>query len=106
MAAGTVRRLSMRDVQRWFSTETPIQMLFGQGSREATSASRSDRLVRTWNVCQLARSIVSNTAWVNSSGTSGWKRSDIEFTKISRGRFHSSGWLSRSGRSWRSNPRS
>src|SRR5439155_5570914 len=90
-AAGTRRRSSKREDKRWYSTETPTQKFFGQGSCEASSPSRSDRLVSTWNVCQSARTIVSKTRRMNPNGTSGWKRSDIEFTKISRGRFHSSG---------------
>ena len=60
-AAGTRRRWSIRDVQRWFSTDTPTQRFSGNGKVGAISASRSGRFVNSWNWCQDARSIVSNT---------------------------------------------
>ena len=39
-------------------------------------------------MCQSARTIVSKTRRMNSSGTSAWNRSDIELTKIRRGFRH------------------
>ena len=45
----------------------------------------------TWNVCHEARRMTSKTFWINSSGTSWWKRSLIELTKIICGFFISRG---------------
>ena len=60
--------------------------------------------MRIWKTCQSAVSIVSNMLSMNCAGMSLWNKSLMEFTKIIRGRFHESGWFSRSGRSVRSNP--
>ena len=60
----------MRDVHRWFSTETPIHTFSGQSRFGASSAARSLRFVSTWNLCQLAAVITSKTDRMNETSTS------------------------------------
>ena len=103
-AAGTARSSSIRDVQRWFSTDTPIHTLSGQASRSASARTRSGRFVSTWKTCQSARRMTSNTSATYSSGTPSWNRSLMLLTKITRGLFQASGCCNRSGRSVRSKP--
>jgi len=59
---------------------------------------RSGLFVRTTNACCGQSAITANTRSMNSSGTSAWKRSDIELTKQVRGVRHFSGRARRS--SW------
>lgn len=84
--AGTLRKYSTRQRNGGDSTDTPIQTFEGHGSRGAKRASRSARFVRTWKVCCGHAAITSKTWRMKASGTSAWKRSDIEFTNTTRGR--------------------
>lgn len=112
----------------WFSTETPTQTLVsgqvGSGrsgllraktlSRTNTAVRKSAllsrdrirpcRLVSSWNVCHGLAAMTAKTLAMNSSGTLSWNRSDIELTKIRRGRRQRNGWSSRSGRRVTSKP--
>ncbi len=83
---------------------TPIQTFAGQGSDGASAASRSWRLVRTWNVWCSALTMTSKTARRKSSGMSSWNRSLIEFTKIIRERRQRNGCSSLAGHKRKSKP--
>ena len=61
------------------------------GKLGESSSNRSDRLVRTWKICQSARRITSKVLTTNSTGTSLWNKSLMEFTKMVCGFFHFSG---------------
>src|SRR6266571_9179792 len=56
--AGTIRSASRRCTYRFDSTVTPIQMFGDQVSSSAYRSIWIGRLVRIWNVCQLAAFIV------------------------------------------------
>jgi hypothetical protein len=86
--AAVDRRLSMRSRYLSHSTLTPIQTLEAQSSFALSSARRSARFVSTWKRCQYARDITPKTRRMYVNGTSLWKRSLIEFTKIVCGFFH------------------
>ena len=60
-------------------------------------ASRFERFVSTWYVCCGVSAITSKTSRMKSSGTSGWKRSLMELTKMTLGDFQPSGAASVSG---------
>lgn len=74
--AGICLKWSIRYSTRLSSTLTPCHTLSGQGKWVASSNKRSERLVKIWNVCQCAFSIVMKTSWINSIGISLWKSSD------------------------------
>lgn len=61
------------------------------------ASARSGLFVNTWNVCQCAAAMMPNTAAIASNDSDSWNRSDIEFTKIRRGRFHLRGYTRISG---------
>ncbi len=73
------RRVSIRCATRSSSTLVPIQMFGAHGPFHL--AARSGRLVRTWNVTSGSSFMTAKTCSMKSSETSGWKRSDMEFTK-------------------------
>jgi hypothetical protein len=52
---------------------------------------RSARFVSTWNAWRGEAAITPNTAAISSLVSFSWKRSDIELTKMRRGRRHRSG---------------
>jgi len=69
----------------------PIHTFGGQGNLPAISTSRSGRFVSTWNVCCAHSCITSKTRRMNDKGTSSWKRSLIELTKMIRPSRHRRG---------------
>ena len=55
---------------RRFSTDVPIHRFAGQSSWPASSRARSGLLVSSWKVWWSADTMVENTDWMKSNGTS------------------------------------
>lgn len=107
--AGASRRCSRRGSPCFlFSTLTPHQMFFWLEANRSfpcsRSSIRSERLVKTWYVCQLANRITRATLTIYSSGTCSWNKSLIELTKIILGVRHRKGSANFSGTKRKSNP--
>ena len=102
--AGSLRRLSILCFISLASTDTPSQTFAGIARAVKYSAIRSARFVRIWYVCHGVDLITSITLLINSNGTSLWKRSLIEQTKIIVGSAHCLGLQSVSSCSVTLNP--
>ena len=102
--AGRLRKLSILCFTSLASTDTPSHTLAGIVLVEKYSAIRSARFVRIWYVCLGVERITSITLSINSNGTSLWKRSAIEQTKIIVGSAHCLGLQSVSSCSVTLNP--
>ena len=105
---GAARKCARREIFERSSFETPNQICDGTDPapyrRFRKSRIKLERLVSTWKVCQLARSIVSQTRLTNSAGTPLWNKSDMELTNTILDRFQNNGCSRRAGRRVRSNP--
>ncbi len=83
--AGVRRKSSSRSSTLESSTLVPTHTCESVGYSVRTAAIRSGRLVKIWYVCRGVSLITFQTRSIKDSGTSGWNRSDIEFTKTRLG---------------------